>query len=192
MGRPREFDEDEVLQGALHTFWRLGYEATSMTELMEATGLAKGSLYKAFGDKRSLFLRALDYYLERGRDQHRHTIAEAATVRAGLEASLACAVTTACDPEKKGCFGVNCIIELAPHDAEVRARLEASQHKLASLYADALSRGIARAEFRKDVDPKVAAGLLLTVVNGLQVMGKASLPTRSAEAQVALLLASLT
>ena len=85
MGRPREFDEDGVLERALHVFWRLGYEATSVTDLMEATGLAKGSLYKAFGDKRSLFLKALDRYLERGRDALRHTLTDAPTVREGLE-----------------------------------------------------------------------------------------------------------
>jgi TetR/AcrR family transcriptional repressor of nem operon len=189
VGRPREFDEDDVLERALHVFWRLGYEATSVTDLMEATGLAKGSLYKAFGDKRGLFLKALDRYLERGRDALRRTLTNAGTVGEGLEAGLVGAVRTACDREKKGCFGVNCIVEVAPHDAEVRARLETHLHKLEALYAEALGRAVASGELRRDLDPKVAAALLSTVVNGLAVMGKASLSTRSAQAQVALLLA---
>jgi TetR/AcrR family transcriptional repressor of nem operon len=189
VGRPREFDEDQVLERALHIFWRLGYEATSVTDLMEGTGLAKGSLYKAFGDKRGLFLKALDRYLERGRDALRRTMADAATVGEGLEAGLACAVRTACDREKKGCFGVNCIIELAPHDAEVRARMETHLHKVEALYADVLGRAVERGELRRDLEPRVAAALLSTVVNGLAVMGKASLSLRSGQAQVALLLA---
>ena len=63
MARPREFDIEEVLTTALDVFWAHGYDATSMSDLMEATGLAKGSLYKGYGDKKSLFMRALDSYL---------------------------------------------------------------------------------------------------------------------------------
>ena len=110
-------------------------------------------------------------------------------MREGLEAGLSGAVRTACDREKKGCFGVNCIIELAPHDHEVRARMETHLRKLETLYAEVLGRAIDRGELRKDLDPKVAAALLSTVVNGLAVMGKASLSLRSGQAQAALLLA---
>ena len=64
MARPREFDMDEALDAAISTFWTQGYEATSMTDLMEATGLHKGSLYKAFDDKHDLFMKSLSRYLD--------------------------------------------------------------------------------------------------------------------------------
>ena len=71
MARPREFDIDHVLNAAMHAFWQRGYEATSLADLMEATGLQKGSLYKAFGDKHSLFMQALNRYLaQRACEQH--------------------------------------------------------------------------------------------------------------------------
>ena len=64
MARPREFDEEEVVQRAMDVFWLHGYEAASLTDILDATGLAKGSLYKAFGDKKQLFMLALDAYLD--------------------------------------------------------------------------------------------------------------------------------
>src|SRR5258707_15488421 len=66
MARPRSFDEEEVLRAARDQFWTLGYAATSLDDLMAATGLGKGSLYGAFGSKRELFLRIVDEYCARG------------------------------------------------------------------------------------------------------------------------------
>ena len=79
VGRPRQFDEDEVLEAAMEAFWANGYEATSLSQLMEATGLHKGSLYQAFGDKHSLFLAALERYLGNMRRQKNELVAAAAT-----------------------------------------------------------------------------------------------------------------
>ena len=62
MARPREFDVDEALQAATEVFWDRGFEATSLADLMEATGLHKGSIYKAFGSKHEFFTRALTQY----------------------------------------------------------------------------------------------------------------------------------
>ena len=63
VGRPRQFDVDQTLDAAMRAFWARGYEATSMADLMAATGLHKGSLYQAFGDKHALFIEALKRYL---------------------------------------------------------------------------------------------------------------------------------
>jgi TetR/AcrR family transcriptional repressor of nem operon len=64
MARPREFDEDAVLDAAVQCFWKQGYETTSVRDLVAQTGIAAASLYNAFGDKRSLYGRALDHYVE--------------------------------------------------------------------------------------------------------------------------------
>ena len=64
MARPREFEEDAVLDAAMECFWNRGYEATSMRDLVEKTGITGASLYNAFGDKRALYERALDRYVE--------------------------------------------------------------------------------------------------------------------------------
>src|SRR5947209_3306000 len=63
-GRPRDFDEGQALQSAMRAFWDRGYHATSIAELVEATGVHRNSLYATFGDKKTLFLAALDNYIE--------------------------------------------------------------------------------------------------------------------------------
>jgi TetR/AcrR family transcriptional regulator, transcriptional repressor for nem operon len=63
MARPREFDEDVVLDAAIQCFWNRGFEATSVKDLIDRTGITAASLYNAFGDKRALFRAALDHYV---------------------------------------------------------------------------------------------------------------------------------
>ena len=88
MARPREFDMNQALDAALNTFWTQGYEATSMTDLMEATGLHKGSLYKAFEDKHDLFMKSLTRYLDNAWTMSQATLTEAQKPLDGLRAWL--------------------------------------------------------------------------------------------------------
>jgi TetR/AcrR family transcriptional repressor of nem operon len=185
MGRPREFDEQEVLERALQVFWTHGYEATSIADLMAATGLAKGSVYKGFGDKKALFMRTLDMYLSRGRA--RYLELEAAKIGAldllrrwftvGVEMSTDCAV-------RKGCFSVNCMVELAPHDDEVRKLLKDHEHRIEQLYERTLRRGVDEGALRPDLDPREAARWLTIVVSGVQVGTKTGMPRKDALAMV--------
>lgn len=180
MGRPREFDETEVLDQALQVFWARGYEATSVAELVEATGLAKGSLYKAFGDKRSLFLRALDSYLERG-VRALKAEAKASSPRQALRRWLLDVVEmSTCSGLRKGCMAVNCTVELGPHDDEVRERLRRQERAVERVYARLIREAIAAGEARAQTDPEAGARWLTTVVNGLQVRGKLGLDRKAA------------
>jgi TetR/AcrR family transcriptional repressor of nem operon len=88
MARPREFDMDEALDAAIGTFWTQGYEATSMTDLMEATGLHKGSLYKAFDDKHDLFMKSLSRYLDNHWETMQAILGEARSPLEGVRAWL--------------------------------------------------------------------------------------------------------
>lgn len=191
MARPREFDEDEVLERALEAFWRRGFDATSVSDLLAATGLAKGSLYKAFGDKRSLMLRALERYLERSYGHVRATLLDAPSAGEGIEAWLHRVADRATQPESKGCFAVNCTVQTAPHDSEVRALIVAHRERMLRLFEDVIARGIERGELREGVRPEVAARLVGTLVNGLQVSGKAGLTRTQAQDEVELALAAL-
>ena len=191
MGRPREFDEEEVLDAALEAFWRYGYEATSVSQLMEATGLAKGSLYKAFGDKKSLMLKALSRYLDSGYAHARATLFDAPSALEGIEAWLRGAAERATCAEGKGCFAVNCTIESAPHDPDIRALLVRQRERIERLFGDVIARGVERGELREGLDPEVAARFVATVVSGLQVLGKGGLGHAQADAQVELALSAL-
>lgn len=191
VGRPREFDEDEVLDRALGVFWEHGYEATSLSDLMRATGLAKGSLYKAFGDKRAFFVRALERYLAQGREHLGGMVREHAPKEA-LRLWLANIVGSAtCSGVRRGCFAVNCTIELAPHDSELRDVLRRHERSLERLYAKLLSEGIERGDFRAGLDPAATARWITTLVDGLQVRGKLGLSHAAAMETVDVSLAAL-
>jgi len=126
VGRPREFDTEEALDAAMQAFWAKGYEATSLVDLMDATGLHKGSLYQAFGDKHALFIQALKRYLAEMRRQKTELLKNASTPFDGIQA-VAHALIDMADAESicpKGCMAINALVELAPHDAKVKRVLE--------------------------------------------------------------------
>ena len=192
MGRPREFDEEEVLDRAVEAFWAHGYEATSITDLEAATGLAKGSLYKAFEGKHALFARALDRYLTDGIGRMKACVDGAGSGAAGLEAWLnAIARMATRGAVRKGCFAVNCTVELAPSDPEIRARLVRHERDGERVYADAIRKGISKGDFRADVDPESAARFVNGMIHGMQVMGKSSLRAGEAQRLVQLTLRAL-
>ena len=121
VGRPREFDEDTALDSALGAFWHKGYEATTLADLCSCTGLHKGSLYQAFGDKKQLFMRSLERYSE---TEFQKVAAVAFDSDSPLD-NIRAVVHTGCIHVSNGagCFIVNSLVELAPHDAEVKAAL---------------------------------------------------------------------
>ncbi|MBT8492166.1 MAG: TetR/AcrR family transcriptional regulator [Deltaproteobacteria bacterium] len=192
MARPREYDENEVLEKALEAFWAHGFEATSLADLMDATGLAKGSLYKGFGDKRSLFLRALDHYLERGRaglsDLANDSRSGAELLRDWLGHVVSMAT---CTGLRKGCMSVNCTIELAPHDDDIRKRLRKHERQVEALYARLIERGIEDGSLRAELDTQASAEWLTTIVDGLQVRGKLGLTRAQANSAVEMAMSAL-
>lgn len=119
MARPRTFDEEAILDRAMILFWRKGYEATAMSDLVAELGLGRGSIYAAFGDKHQLFIRALGRYLDHqtrllgtALDDEGPALAQLRDVLGRLLAADAASGTA-------GCFSVNSIAELLPHDEEV-------------------------------------------------------------------------
>ena len=192
MARPREFDIEETLTKALDAFWLRGYEATSMSDLMAATGLAKGSLYSGYGDKKSLFMQALESYLSRANVSLSEAAASNSSGRETLEMIFASVIDmSTCDGVRRGCFSVNSTNELAPHDADVRDRLHQNTQQKEMTIAIVIRRGIMDGSLRKDLDPEIAASYVTTVMNGLQVRGKLGLTKQQANDTVAMAIASL-
>jgi TetR/AcrR family transcriptional repressor of nem operon len=183
MARPREFDIDEALEAAMGAFWVRGYEATSLHDLMQAMGLQKGSIYKAFGDKHALFLCALQRYLDQGYEAQRETLAKATSPRAAIQAWLDRLVEAA--PAEggscRGCLAVNTLIELGPHDEQARRVLEAHFERMRNLLMEQIRRGQEQGEIRRDVDAGQCARFLLTMVGGL--LGSLKGATSKAEAR---------
>src|SRR5947209_11805615 len=113
MARPREFDEVTVLEAAMNRFWAQGFESTSVRDLAEEMGITGASLYNAFGDKRSLYRRALAYYLETSLEQ----LPPFPAIRAFFDEVIERSLT---DKQRRGCMLVKAALELAPYDAEIQ------------------------------------------------------------------------
>jgi TetR/AcrR family transcriptional repressor of nem operon len=119
MARPREFDEAAVLDAAIEKFWQRGYEATSVRDLADEMNIAGASLYNAFGDKRSLYVRALNRYLDQTFRERINRIEPKLPPREAIVAFLKEIVKQSLtDKRRRGCMLVNSAIESAPRDAE--------------------------------------------------------------------------
>ena len=191
MGRVQQFDTDETLHRAMAVFWNKGYEATSLSDLLAATGLSKSSLYAAFGGKRELFLAAYDTYRgERAREMY--SILERGNARGAIEAFFRMIIGHAEQLEfSHGCMSVNQAVEMAPHDPDVQSRVEADFQ----LIEDALARTIARGQGDGSVhtteNARRLARLFTVAFPGLQVMVRAGASGARMKDALAMLLANL-
>ena len=174
MARPREFCVNKALERALDAFWVNGYEATSVCDLMEAMDLQKGSLYKAFGDKHSLYISALDQYIRQSHKFDRETLENAASPREGIRKWLNRDIKKKCsDSMKRGCFVVNALTELAYKDEQVAGMIKNHIADMTGLLTEIIEQGQQKGEFRTDVSADGVAQILVTHLFGLATLGKA-------------------
>lgn len=174
MPRPREFDEQEVVARATDLFWRLGYHATSVRDLGGELKLTPSSLYRTFGDKHTLFLRALDHYRATDSAEAEARLRDTGPSRDVLRAWLLWLVTNGNDEHPSlGCFVVNTTTELGTEDPEVQRRTEAAFEVTRQAIAAVLRRGRQDGELSTDLDVDAAVELLFTTVLGLRVRERA-------------------
>ncbi|MER7724798.1 TetR/AcrR family transcriptional regulator [Streptomyces sp. NPDC096323] len=185
MARTKEFDPDAALQSALELFWRRGYEATSIADLVEHLGIGRASIYATFGNKHELYLKAMDRYSE-GRDPLLLAeLSQPGPVLPAVRAMVRRFASEAASPEGRlnGCLITNTAAELAPHDPAATRRVEISWEHLETLLQCALVRARAQGELPEDRDPLMLARMLLVLLQGVRVVGKASSdPTRVRDA----------
>lgn len=174
MPRPRGFDPDRVVDAAMVAFWDRGYAATSAQDLVDSTGLGRGSLYNAFTGKHELFLEALRRYDSEWATRQIAVLDGDGPVRARLRTVL----MTVVDEESgavaahRGCLAVNAAIELAGHDPEVTARVRRIFGRMEQGMRAALERAVREGEIGADRDPAALARYLLNAMYGLRVLGK--------------------
>lgn len=191
MGRPREFDEQRVIQSARETFWANGVAATSVSDLSEATGISVGSLYKAFDSKAEVCHRALDDYLDVALDFTAGLLSNGETPLDSLNQLFdAMAERASDDSPTRGCYAVAMAGELAETDAAVRERLRVHDRRVRGLIADRLRLGVAAGQF--DCDPEVGARMLATTINGVQVEARKGITYDEARSVLGLALKAIT
>ena len=177
-GRPRSFDTEAVVERAMDVFWSRGYHATALPDLLRATKLSRGSLYAAFGDKHSLFLRALDRYIADAMTRMDIELAPHKEPVDGLRAFLAGYVNRMSGANgRRGCLLVATAMELAGQDAEVGRRIASFFNVMEARVADAFSRAKTAGRLADGVEPLSAARILVCFLWGLRVVAKTA-PTR--------------
>jgi TetR/AcrR family transcriptional repressor of nem operon len=172
MARPREFDEGAVLDAAIQCFWSRGYEATSVKDLIDETGITAASLYNAYGDKRGLFRTALDRYVEDSIARRMQRCA-ALPPREAIEAFFAEILSRSLnDREHKGCMLVNSALEMAPHDPEFQKSIARVLTRLEKFFLDSIESGRTTGTIGHDVPADQLARHLLGVLIGVRVLAR--------------------
>ncbi|MFD0687426.1 TetR/AcrR family transcriptional regulator [Actinomadura fibrosa] len=185
MARSREFDTEAAVAAATEVFRSRGYEATSVQDLVEATGIGRGSLYAAFGSKDGLYELALRHYSERSLAGIAARLERDAPVRELVRDLLLYVVDdTVGDPRRRGCLMTNAAVERLPGDAVAGRIVGDSFDAVAGLVERALRRGRARGELPADADVTALADFVTTAVQGLRVQGKAGADRRRLAAVV--------
>lgn len=173
MPRLKQFNEDAVLQKAMCIFWKNGYHATSIQDLVNGLGINRASLYDTFGGKRALFDKTIQQYITENNTNIAKFLASQPSVKAGFRALFTMAIDEAiCDADRKGCFVVNVTTELVPGDDEIQRLLDANRLSFEKLFFDYLSTGVERGEISSEKDLKSIARLLFTLHGGTMVIAK--------------------
>jgi TetR/AcrR family transcriptional repressor of nem operon len=178
LARPKSFDDTAVLERALQLFRQRGFEGTSMSDLEAHLGLGRQSLYNTFGDKRELYLKALDLYQ---REANSQMLAMLEAPDAGLDALerwlAANAATVSVPGAPTGCFTVNSIVEL-PDDAPTAARCTRGRQCLTAAIRTVLSQAQAKGEIPVERDVEGLVGLVVAHVYGLAVLARSGATER--------------
>lgn len=184
MARTKEFDPDAALAAALELFWRRGYEATSMSDLVDHLGVGRASLYATFGTKRELYLKALDRYGEWTDPVVTEELSRPGPALPGVRAVVRrYAAEASGERRDRGCFVTNTAVELAAHDQDAAQRVRARWQHLETLLVSALTRALAQGELAPEKDPRALARMLLVLFQGVRVVGRvAEDPERVREA----------
>jgi TetR/AcrR family transcriptional repressor of nem operon len=173
LGRPREFDLDAAVENAIEVFRARGYHGASVQDLTDGTGIARGSLYKAFHDKRTLFLAALDHYTTASLKRVGDTLSRPGSAREAIrDALLGYAQRAAEARGRRGCLISGAAMEMIPEDAEVAALISRMFRRMQDLFAAAVIRGQSQGEIPRDHDERAIARTLLVTIQGLRVLGK--------------------
>jgi len=190
-GRPREFDLNEATEKALQVFKTHGYAAASLADLLDGIQLSRGSLYKAFGDKHSLFLSALELYTEKGLTRLKKDLDKASSLDALRNALLHYArVSTGADG-LSGCPITAAAMECLPADRDVSARVEYMFTRIRALLITTIKRGQAMGEIAAHHDANELGNFLLCIIEGMRVVGKMGVAELSMDRVVDIALSKL-
>ena len=177
-GRPRAYDPDVALRQALEAFWKGGYSGTSLDDLAAATGMNRPSLYAGFGDKRAIYLKALEHYWQRNLKAMRNTLSSpkplSESVQNVFEGALV--IYFSGDGPPRGCFAVGTATTEVVEDPEIREAFIHGMRSLDECWATRFRAARDSGELAADADPETLAGLASAVLSRLAIRARAGTP----------------
>lgn len=168
----KSFNEQEVLDSATQVFWQKGYNSTSIADLIERTGLNRGSLYNAYGGKQALFVKALQNY-----DHARHKMLATLEVLDEPKKAIVkffddLVMNTLADKERKGCFLFNTALEIYAHDQDVNEIVTRGINQIEAFFRRSIEVGQARGDIKDELNPEEAAKALIALTVAIRVLGR--------------------
>lgn len=173
MPRAKEFDETEVLEKALELFRARGFKHTSFDDLTRGLGVSRQSLYDTYGDKGTLYHAALKRYLERALGYFSRTLDDEAPIKEVMGRLFQGILENQCPKKAAGCLMVNTMVELSPHDDELRALLQAHARAIEGLFVARLGAAQRKGQISKSKDPVALAHYFHNIVLGIGVGARA-------------------
>jgi TetR/AcrR family transcriptional repressor of nem operon len=171
-GRPKSFDETEVLERAMDLFWERGYARLSVSDLLDHMGISRQSLYDSFGSKRQLFIRAIHHYRDTQLTSALALLERETSPIENVKEVMRFFESLASDHRCRGCLVANTLVELGPHDPEIGHMLQATLDLLQAGLCDALRRAHERGELPASKSPRQVSRALLNALIGLAVAGR--------------------
>jgi TetR/AcrR family transcriptional repressor of nem operon len=169
--RTKGFETGDALDAAMQLFWRKGYAATSLRDLLDGMGIGYGSFYNAFGDKHALFLASLDRFRELRTSWIDEVLEDSGL--GGIEEVFRRTVDGLVGFEpRRGCLLANTAVELGPHDAEVAAKISRYVRRTEAVFERAVIRAQEAGEIPADRDPRAMACFLVNTLHGLRVLAR--------------------
>jgi TetR/AcrR family transcriptional repressor of nem operon len=173
MARARQFENDRVLHAAKNVFWEKGYHPTSTRDLTAAMGMTTASLYHAFGDKRGLFLAALDHYLNQSARERMTRLEASLPPNDAISGFFAEVIAISLgDPLRRGCMLVNTALEACEDDPEIREIVAAETLEMEQFFTRCAKAAQSAGTMASNVAPEDTGKMLLTVALGLRVLAR--------------------
>ncbi len=173
MGRPKAFDAEKAMDGAIDCFWARGYEATSVRDLAEHMGIGGASLYNAFGGKRALFVAALERYADRSSRERLARLEATGRPRQAIEAFLAEVIERSLkDPARKGCLFVNASLDVTPDDPEMAEVVAGYLEEIRAFFQRNIEVGRRTGQMPRAIDAEEVSAHLLGVLLGIRVLAR--------------------
>jgi TetR/AcrR family transcriptional repressor of nem operon len=172
MARPKEFEPEQVLGQVTELFWKKGYSATSIDDILEVTGIGRKSLYDTFGDKQALYLAALQHY---GKlfGWRLKQLSRKESIREIIQAFFETVVDeSVSDQDRKGCFMVNASLEMNQHSTEIAKRVNTGMDNTREAFYQILVSAQEAGELAMKHDPKKLACYFLNTYIGLRILAR--------------------